>query len=65
MVKADRSIGVMGEYDALPGLSQKALAEKAPLVEGAAGQWLRPQPVRGGESRAAAIAIKEQIESVG
>src|SRR5690606_32260126 len=30
-------IGIMGEYDALPGLSQKATAEKGPLVEGAAG----------------------------
>ena len=27
----------MGEYDALPGISQKAVAEKTPLEEGAAG----------------------------
>lgn len=30
-------IGIMGEYDALPGVSQKAQAEKSPLVEGGAG----------------------------
>src|SRR3954449_3481000 len=35
-------IGIMGEYDALPGVSQKAIAEKSPLVEGAAGHgWGR------------------------
>ena len=31
-------IGVLGEYDALPGLSQKAQAEKEVLQAGAAGQ---------------------------
>ena len=30
-------IGVIGEYDALPGISQKASPIKEPLVEGAAG----------------------------
>lgn len=30
-------IGIMGEYDALPGLSQQASAVKSPVIEGAAG----------------------------
>ena len=30
-------IGVLGEYDALPGLSQQATPDKQPLVEGAPG----------------------------
>jgi aminobenzoyl-glutamate utilization protein B len=52
----------MGEYDALPGLSQKALPEKAPLVEGAAGHGCGHN-LFGAASLGAAIAIKEQIES--
>ena len=31
-------IGIMGEYDALPGISQKASPVREALVEGAAGQ---------------------------
>jgi len=53
-------IGVMGEYDALPGLSQKALAEKVPLEEGAAGHGCGHN-LFGAASLGAAIAIKEQI----
>jgi aminobenzoyl-glutamate utilization protein B len=53
-------IGVMGEYDALPGLSQKALPEKAPLAEGAAGHGCGHN-LFGAASLGAAIAIKEQI----
>src|SRR6188474_2286266 len=30
-------IGILGEYDALPGLSQEAVAEKKPREEGAPG----------------------------
>jgi aminobenzoyl-glutamate utilization protein B len=55
-------IGVMGEYDALPGLSQKALPEKVPLVEGAAGHGCGHN-LFGAASLGAAIAIKEQIEA--
>jgi aminobenzoyl-glutamate utilization protein B len=55
-------IGVMGEYDALPGLSQKALPEKTPLVEGAAGHGCGHN-LFGAASLGAAIAIKEQIEA--
>jgi aminobenzoyl-glutamate utilization protein B len=53
-------IGVMGEYDALPGISQKALPEKTPLVEGAAGHGCGHN-LFGPASLGAAIAIKEQI----
>ncbi len=31
-------LGIFGEYDALPGISQQAVPERAPLVEGGAGQ---------------------------
>jgi aminobenzoyl-glutamate utilization protein B len=55
-------IGVMGEYDALPGLSQKALPEKMPLVDGAAGHGCGHN-MFGAASLGAAIAIKEQIEA--
>ena len=60
--KGQPVIGVMGEYDALPGLSQKALPEKAPLAEGAAGHGCGHN-LFGAASLGAAIAIKEQIES--
>lgn len=53
-------IGVMGEYDALPGLSQQASPEKAPLVAGAAGHGCGHN-LFGAASLGAAIAIKEQI----
>jgi aminobenzoyl-glutamate utilization protein B len=53
-------IGVMGEYDALPGLSQKALPNPVPLVEGAAGHGCGHN-LFGAASLGAAIAIKEQI----
>jgi aminobenzoyl-glutamate utilization protein B len=53
-------IGVMGEYDALPGLSQKALPEKTPLVEGGAGHGCGHN-LFGAGSLGAALAIKEQI----
>src|SRR5262245_29402273 len=53
-------IGIMGEYDALPGVSQKAIAEKSPLVEGAAGHGCG-QNMFGAASLGAALAIKELI----
>ena len=53
-------IGVMGEFDALPGLSQQAVAEKRPLVEGAGGHGCGHN-LFGAGSLGAAIAIKEQI----
>ncbi len=55
-------IAIMGEYDALPGLSQKAIAEKSPLVEGAPGHACGHN-LFGAGSLGAALAIKEQIEA--
>jgi len=54
------AIGIMGEYDALPGVSQKAIPEKSPLVEGAAGHGCGHN-MFGAASLGAALAIKEQI----
>jgi aminobenzoyl-glutamate utilization protein B len=53
-------LGIMGEYDALPGLSQKALSAKEPLAEGAGGHGCGHN-LLGAASLGAAIAIKEQI----
>jgi aminobenzoyl-glutamate utilization protein B len=53
-------IGIMGEYDALPGVSQKASADKSPLVEGGAGHGCGHN-LFGAASLGAALAIKEQI----
>ena len=55
-------ISVLGEFDALPGISQKAQPTKEPLNEGAAGHGCGHN-LFGTASLAAAIAIKEQIES--
>jgi len=53
-------IGILGEFDALPGLSQKAVPEKAPLEEGAAGHGCGHN-MFGVGSLAAAVAVKELI----
>ena len=56
-------IGILGEYDALSGLSQKAgIAEKAPLVEGGCGQGCGHN-LLGAGALGAAIAIKEAIKA--
>ncbi|MBK8503335.1 MAG: amidohydrolase [Saprospiraceae bacterium] len=54
-------IGILGEYDALPGISQKASPVKEPLKEGAAGHGCGHN-LFGAASLGAAIAIKELIE---
>lgn len=54
-------IGILGEYDALPGISQKALPVKEPLEPGAAGHGCGHN-LFGAGSLGAAIAIKELIE---
>lgn len=54
-------ISVLGEFDALPGISQKAQAVKSPLKEGAAGHGCGHN-LFGTASLGAAIAIKELIE---
>ena len=53
-------IGILGEYDALPGLSQKAESAKAPLDAGAAGHGCGHN-LLGVGALGAAVAIKEQI----
>ena len=53
-------IGVMGEYDALPGISQKAQPTQEPYEEGAAGHGCGHN-LFGTASLAAAVAIKELI----
>ena len=54
-------IGILGEYDALSGLSQKAWAlEHTPLAEGGSGQGCGHN-LLGAGSLGAAIAIKEAI----
>lgn len=54
-------IGVMGEYDALPGISQKASTTKEPLEAGAAGHGCGHN-LFGAGSLGAAIAVKELIQ---
>jgi aminobenzoyl-glutamate utilization protein B len=53
-------IGILGEFDALPGLSQKAQATKEPLLTGAAGHGCGHN-MFGAGSLGAALAIKELI----
>ena len=55
-------ISVLGEFDALPGISQKAQPTKAALNKGAAGHGCGHN-MFGAASLGAAIAIKEQIEA--
>lgn len=55
-------ISVLGEFDALPGISQKAEPTKSPLEDGAAGHGCGHN-LFGVGSLGAAIAIKELIES--
>ncbi|MBD3617555.1 MAG: amidohydrolase [Gracilimonas sp.] len=54
-------IGILGEFDALPGLSQKAVPYKSPLVEGAGGHGCGHN-LFGVASLGAAVSIKELIE---
>ena len=52
-------IGLLGEYDALPGLSQALSAERDPLQGGRAGPRLRPQPIWHGLPRRGAGAQRD------
>lgn len=54
-------ISVLGEFDALPGISQKAQPEKEPLNEGAAGHGCGHN-LFGSASLGSAIAVKELME---
>ena len=55
-------ISVLGEFDALPGISQETKPVKSPLVDGGAGHGCGHN-LFGSGSLGAAIAIKELIES--
>ena len=54
-------IGIFGEFDALPGLSQRAVPERAPVAEGGPGHACGHHTF-GVASAAAAIAVKEWLE---
>lgn len=53
-------IGILGEFDALPGMSQEAVPVKQPRVEGAPGQACGHH-LFGTGSAAAAIGVKEWL----
>ena len=53
-------IGILGEYDALPGLSQKVQATKEELVEDGTGHGCGHN-LLGAGSMGAALAIKELL----
>lgn len=56
-------IGILGEYDALSGLSQEAACtQRKPLIPGASGHGCGHN-LLGAASLGAAIAIKEQLQS--
>ncbi len=56
-------IGILGEYDALSGLSQEAACtERKPLIPGSSGHGCGHN-LLGAASLGAAIAIKEQIQA--
>jgi aminobenzoyl-glutamate utilization protein B len=55
-------IGILGEYDALPGISQKAQPEKEALTKGTAGHGCGHN-LFGVGSLGAAIAIKDLIQN--
>jgi aminobenzoyl-glutamate utilization protein B len=55
-------IGILGEYDALPGLSQKIAPDASPLVEGAPGHGCGHN-LFGAASLGAALAVKELIDA--
>lgn len=57
-------IGILGEFDALPGLSQKKIPHKEPMIEGEPGHGCGHN-LFGVASLGAATSIKELIESGG
>ena len=57
-------IGIMGEYDALPGLSQKKVPWKEPLEPGKPGHGCGHN-IHGTSGMAAAIAVKKAMEKYG
>ena len=57
-------IGILAEYDALPGISQDAVPERSPIIIGGAGHACGHH-LFGAGSVAAAIAVKEWLEETG
>jgi aminobenzoyl-glutamate utilization protein B len=57
-------IGILGEYDALSGLSQKPIPQREPLVEGAPGHGCGHN-IHGTSGMAAAIAVSKVIKHEG
>jgi aminobenzoyl-glutamate utilization protein B len=57
-------IGILGEFDALPGLSQKAVPELDPVQAGAPGHGCGHN-LLGSASALAAVAIKEEMQARG
>lgn len=62
--KGSPVIGVMGEYDALPGLSQKKVTREEPLKMAMPGHGCGHN-IHGTSGMAAAIAVKETMEACG
>ena len=57
-------IGMQGEYDALPGISQKVSTKREPLIEGAPGHGCGHN-IHGMTAVSAAIAVKVAMENSG
>ncbi|HTS63841.1 MAG TPA: amidohydrolase [Candidatus Acidoferrales bacterium] len=57
-------IGIMGEFDALPGLSQKDVPALSPVVDGAPGHGCGHN-LLGSASALAVVAIKEEMQARG
>jgi aminobenzoyl-glutamate utilization protein B len=57
-------VGIMGEYDALPGISQKLVPYKEPLREGAPGHGCGHN-IHGASGLAGAIALRYAMEKTG
>lgn len=57
-------IGILAEFDALPGLSQEAVPERSPVSQGAPGHGCGHH-LFGTASTAAAIAVKDWMKSSG
>ncbi len=57
-------LGILAEFDALPGISQAAVPERRPVPEGAAGHACGHH-LFGTGSVAAAIAVKDWLENTG
>lgn len=58
------SVGIMGEYDALPGLSQKKIPHREPLSPGEPGHGCGHN-IHGTSGLTATIAVKKVIERFG